>query len=595
MSEASQSTPSPVAAKSAVKPAKSSGLSKLLKPYRGLISCLVVLAALSNALGLVLPKLIESGIDRFTQGHLVLPDFLVPYLFCTLVILVLSYLQGLMQTLASERVARDLRQELSAKISERSYLEIQTLGPAKLLTHLTSDIDAIKYFVSQAIPSLVSSVLLIVGASALLLNIHWRLGLAVLATLPLIAWVFFTVMRNVRPLFQKSQEAIDGLNRVISGSIFGAALIRVLNAQARERQQFASVNARARDNGLAILRQFSGLIPYVSFIAQLGSLIILLLGGHYVIAGSLTLGQFTAFNSYLAMLVFPIIMIGFMSNLIARASASHKRIAGLLAAVRTPEGPVKSKLRGEIELQAVSVHLGNKPVLKQVSFSLPAGSRTALLGPTAAGKTTLLYLIAGLLPPDTGLIAIDGFGLDDYDKQSLHSQLGMVFQDSALFSLSLRENIAFNQEVSEADLQKALATAELTAFVASLPAGLETQVSERGLSLSGGQKQRLMLARALALNPRVLLLDDFTARVDAVTEVKILNNLAQNYPDLTLLSVTQKIASVQSYDRILLLMEGELLASGSHTELMATSADYMQIYQSQQSTQVYDLRSESNS
>lgn len=571
---------------------RSSGLFSLLHPYRGLIALLIALAALSNGLGLVLPKLIETGIDAFMQGQFSLMGFSGPYLALAVGIFVLSYLQSLVQTAASERVARDLRETLAERISERSYLEVQGLGPSKLLTHLTSDIDAIKFFVSQAIPSMVSSGLLIVGASALLLSIHWRLGLAVLATLPVIAWIFFSVLRKVRPLFQKSQEAIDGLNRVISESILGAALIRVLNAQARERSSFAEVNARARDNGLVILRQFSGLIPFVTFVANLGSLIILLLGGYYVIDKTLSLGEFTAFNSYLAMLIFPIIMIGFMSNLIARASASHRRIEALLASKAPAEGALSVNLRGELGCESVSVKLGNKPVLKNVSFSLPAGSRTAVLGPTAAGKSTLLYLLSGLLLPDTGTIRIDGVDIAEYDKKSLHSQLGIVFQDSALFNLTVRENIAFNQQVSEADFNRALETAELTSFVAGLPMGLETIVSERGLSLSGGQKQRIMLARALALNPRVLLLDDFTARVDAVTEQKILTNLARNYPELTLLSVTQKISSVTAFDNILLLMEGELLASGSHAELMASSPEYVQIHQSQQSTQVYELRTE---
>ncbi|HEY9842652.1 MAG TPA: ABC transporter ATP-binding protein, partial [Candidatus Obscuribacterales bacterium] len=173
-------------------------------------------------------------------------------------------------------------------------------------------------------------------------------------------------------------------------------------------------------------------------------------------------------------------------------------------------------------------------------------------------------------------------------KEALHRQVGFVFQDSALFNMSLRENIAFNQEVSAADLEKALATSELSAFVSGLPQGLETIVSERGLSLSGGQKQRIILARALALNPRILLLDDFTARVDTLTERRILANIAANYPDLTLISVTQKIAAVEPYEQILLLMEGELLASGTHAGLMSSSPEYVQIYQSQRSTQVYE-------
>ena len=188
-------------------------------------------------------------------------------------------------------------------------------------------------------------------------------------------------------------------------------------------------------------------------------------------------------------------------------------------------------------------------------------------------------------------MTFDDQPLSDYDKEALHRQVGFVFQDSILFNLTLRENIAFSTAVPQQDMDKAIATAELHDFVATLPQGLETVVSERGTSLSGGQKQRVMLARALALNPKVLLLDDFTARVDANTEQAILRNIHQNYPGITLISVTQKIASVENYDQIVLLMEGEVLATGTHERLMETSPEYVQIYESQRDTNVYEVHS----
>jgi ATP-binding cassette subfamily B protein len=222
--------------------------------------------------------------------------------------------------------------------------------------------------------------------------------------------------------------------------------------------------------------------------------------------------------------------------------------------------------------------------MKEVSFEVKAGTKTAIIGPTAAGKTQLLYVLTGLVKPDAGMVAYDGRAMETYNPESLYRQVGFVFQDSIVFSMSVRENIAFSESVSEADVQKAIDTAELHDFIETLPQGLETVVSERGTSLSGGQKQRLMLARALALNPKVLLLDDFTARVDTETERRILANLEKNYPDLTLISVTQKVATVEAYDQILVLMEGELLASGTHAELLHSSPEYVQIVESQRST-----------
>jgi ATP-binding cassette subfamily B protein len=223
-----------------------------------------------------------------------------------------------------------------------------------------------------------------------------------------------------------------------------------------------------------------------------------------------------------------------------------------------------------------------------VCLDIGTGTKTAILGPTAAGKTQLLYLLIGLINPKSGTVEYDGKNINSYDRESLHKQVGFVFQDSIIFNMSLRENIAFNTEVSEENLKKAIDTAELGDFIASLPDGLNTIVSERGASLSGGQKQRVMLARALALNPKILLLDDFTARVDANTEKKILENVEKNYPGLTLISVTQKVASVEHYDQIVLLMEGEVVATGVHTRLLRTSPEYAQIYSSQQSTSHYE-------
>ncbi|MEO8820555.1 MAG: ABC transporter ATP-binding protein, partial [Ginsengibacter sp.] len=194
------------------------------------------------------------------------------------------------------------------------------------------------------------------------------------------------------------------------------------------------------------------------------------------------------------------------------------------------------------------------------------------------------YLLTTLIKPNEGQIFYDDVNVNEYNRDSLLSQIGLVFQDSIIFNLSLRENIAFNSEVTESDLQKAIETAELDGFIKTLPEGLDTIVSERGSSLSGGQKQRIMLARALAINPKILLLDDFTARVDTITEEKIFQNVKQNYPGITLLSVTQKINPVKDYDQIIVIMEGELIAQGKHDFLMQNSPEYVQIYQSQKST-----------
>ncbi|GGF26575.1 ABC transporter ATP-binding protein [Youhaiella tibetensis] len=563
----------------------------LLRPYWPWIAGLVLLTIGANSLNLVGPRIIAAAIDGIGSSNLSLSRVVIEFSALAAGIFVLAYGQAVFQTFTSERVARDLRTRLVGKIASQDFAYVQRTSPARLLTNLTSDVDAIKSFVSQAIASIVSSFFLIVGASTLLLLLNWRLALVVLCVVPVIAVTFYYVLGRVRKLFRKSQEAIDWLNRVINESILGSSLIRLLNSQAVEYDKFLAANGQAMSIGMSILRLFAALIPVITFCTNLATLAIVALGGHFVISGAMTLGDFTAFNAYLSILIFPILVIGFMSNVVAQATASYDRIVGVLEA---PEpraaGTLVTEISGDVAATGLTVRYGQHVVLDDVSLVAPAGTRTAVIGPTAAGKTQLLFAITGLITPEAGTVTYDGVPIEAYDKQSLHQQVGLVFQDSVMFNLTLRENIAFSKTVDDASLAKAIATAELHDFIATLPLGLDTVISERGTSLSGGQKQRIMLARALALDPKVLLLDDFTARVDARTERRILANVRANYPGITLISVTQKIAPVEDFDQIVLLMEGKLLASGTHRDLLASSPEYVQIYSSQQSTQDYELQ-----
>jgi ATP-binding cassette subfamily B protein len=562
----------------------------LLKPYSGLIVILIIMALLGSAINMLIPKIIAHGIDSFTANQYNLRSVILQFVIASISIFVFTFLQNIIQTYASERVGKDMRTRLSDKISRQSYTFVLKSNPSKLLTNLTSDIDSIKMFVSMAFVTIISSVFVIIGTSVLLLLINWKLALAVISIVPVIGGAFFFVLKKVRVLFKRGREVIDALNKIINESIMGSALIRVLNSQQPESMRFLESNLESRNLGLSILRLFATLIPVIMFVSNMAIVTILALGGHFVVAGTMSLGNFAAFNSYLLLLIFPILMIGFMSNIIAQASASYARINIVLdAPAEKEEGKINSKIRGDIAMKDVSLFYGDKPILKNISFSIKAGSKTAIIGPTAAGKSQLLYLLTNLISPDSGTIEFDGINKDEYTKEMFHSQIGFVFQDSVIFNMSLRENIAFNDKVTNESLEKAIETSELNDFIESLPQKLNTVVSERGTSLSGGQKQRIMLARALAVNPRVLLLDDFTSRVDKKTENKILCNLQANYPDLTLISVTQKIAPVRHFEKIILLMEGEVIATGTHKELKESSPEYIQIYSSQRSTHHYEL------
>ncbi|MEJ2596274.1 MAG: ABC transporter ATP-binding protein [bacterium] len=566
------------------------GLFSVLTPYIGIVIILIILALAGSGVNLLIPKIIARAIDSYSAGSFEPRSVITEFLAAAFGIFIFTFLQGILQTLTAERVARDLRNKLADKISRQSFSYILKSNPAKFLTNLTSDMDAVKMFVSQAFVNIISSLFVIIGASVLLIMINWKLALAVLVIVPVIATTFFIVFRKVRVIFRKSREVIDALNRIINESILGSALIRVLNSQQPESQKFLEKNIESKELGLSIVRIFSVLVPFIMFVSNLAIVTILALGGHFVVNDSLTLGNFAAFNSYLVMLIFPVMMIGFMSNIIASATASYERIKQVLDEVPPKEsGTLSPDISGNIKLKKVHLSYGDRPVLKNITFSVNAGSKTAIIGPTAAGKSQLLYLISNLVPPSSGSVELDGNSIESYARAAFHKQIGIVFQDSIMFNMSIRDNIAFNDEVTEESIGKAIETAELADFIESLPEKRDTIVTERGTSLSGGQKQRIMLARALALDPRILLLDDFTSRVDRQTENKILCNLENNYPNLTLLSVTQKIAPVKHFDQIILLMEGEIIAAGKHKDLLEHSPEYMQIYSSQKSTQHYEL------
>ncbi len=572
----------------AQKPKRKAHVFSLLKTYWKSVTLLSIAALLANVLALVVPKYISTGIDSYTDGVTITTTYYIEFILITTGIFLFTYVQGLFQTYLGEKATYDIRNNLAHKISQLSYKQIEDKTHAQILTNFTSDAEAVKLFLSFAVGIAVASIVTVIGAAGLLVSINWKLALAVLAIVPLIGVLFGVIFSKLGPLFKKSQEIIDGFNTIISETIGGSAIIRVLNSGNTELKRFTKQNNTARDTSMTILTYFSYLIPMIGAVASIATLIILVLGGKFVIGGIMSLGDFTAFNSYVFILIFPIIMLGFISSTISRAQESYIRIQDLMDMEEEKDaGTIEREITGDIELRDITLSYDTKSILERVSCVLKAKTKTAILGPTASGKTQLIQVLIGLTTPTSGEVLYDNIPLSTYTKDSIYTQIACVFQDSVMFNMSIRENIGFSKTVDDVSLEKAIQTAELYDFVHTLPKGLDTDISERGTSLSGGQKQRIMLARALATNPRVLFLDDFTARVDAVTEKKILANIEKNYPDITLVSVTQKIKSVEHFDKIILLMDGEILAQGTHEELSHTSTEYAQIMESQKSTETY--------
>lgn len=564
---------------------KQSDLFAFLGNYRSKLAILCFLVFASGSLSLMIPRIIAAALDDFTQGKFVFLNFSLLFAAITLLIFLISVGQNTLSAYLSEKIAFDLRQKIVQNIAHQSLSFINMINPSTIFTNITSDVDAVKGVVAQAIPILFSSVLLIAGSMMILFTMNWQIALGVASIIAVLMLMFKVIFGKSGQLFKKVQESLDQLNKVINESILASALIRVVNSQYEEIKKFDQAASETQKVNLKILAFFAALIPLINFLANTAVLMVVYFGGEKVITGSLSIGTFTAFFNYISILILPVIMTGFISNMVVRASTSYQRILKILhAPIQPGTGKIIQDFRKFIEFKNVSLVVNEKYLLKNISFTLQIGKKTALIGPTGAGKTLLLYLLSGLLKPTGGEILIDNNPLSSFDQNFLRNHIAVVFQDSIIFNDSIRENISFGQQIPEQKIKKAIQTSALEDFIKKLSHGLDHMITERGSSLSGGQKQRISLARALVLEPQLLLLDDFTSRVDIHTEKVIFAHLQKNYPDLTLLAVSQKISSVKDFDHLILLMEGELLAEGKHEELLEKCFEYRQIFSSQQTT-----------
>ncbi len=561
---------------------KKPSLISFLKNFRGLIFVVIALSFVVNGLTLVLPRINSRAIDSLASQTYNRDDFLLILAVVATLTLVLGLLQTIIGNITAEKIAAELRRQVIEKVSRQTFNYVNQVTTARLLTNLTVDVDAVKNFINQGLVIAFAAVVQLVGSAILLLTINWKLAIPVLISIPILVVAFGFIFKNIQKYFSMAQVVIDKLNRVINESIVGSALVRVLRAQRSENIKFQAASQEAKGIGEKIITGFAGLVPIINIVVNASFLVVLGYGGLQIIDQTLSAGDFAAFFSYIFIFIGPVILIGFLASSVQRAFVTYTRIKEVIDAEEPKNlGTIRKELKGEIELKKVSLTIGAKSILDDISFKIKAKTRVGIIGPTAAGKTQIFYLITGLIAPTSGEIDLDGTPVNKYDADSLYSQVGMVFQDSMIFNSSIRDNVGFRGEVPEEQIWKAIETAELKTFVESLPEKLDTLISERGASLSGGQKQRLTLARALALNPKVLLLDDFTARVDINTERKILDNLSKNYPNITIIAITQKIESVKDFDNVILIMEGELIATGTHTEMLAKSLEYQQIFNSQ--------------
>lgn len=531
---------------------------------------------------------IEALTQVSTTANSDLVRAMVAILVFAVVLAIFAFIQSFNAERISQNVAFDFRSELFAKIQRLSFSYHDRNQTGQLMIRATDDVEKVRLFLGQGLVISLQSVVLLTAAIIVLWFTNHALTLVVLPILPLAFIVFFVFGMITQPLFIQVQRRISALNTVLQENLAG---LKVVKAFAREPQEQVRFEASATDLlawQLRVSRIFSFLFPVIFLIANLGQAAVLYFGGRQIIEGSLTIGEWQKFSLYLAFVFFPMGQLGFIINLMSQANASAERIFEILDTENEvqdkPGAKMLGAVRGDVSFENVTFRYfkGGEPVLSEVSFSAKPGQTIALLGATGSGKTTIINLIPRFYDVSAGRVLIDGSDVRDVTLESLRANIGIVLQETTLFAGTIRENIAFGK--SDAGMDEIVAAAQAAAaheFIMDFPHGYDTPVGERGSTLSGGQKQRIAIARALLLNPRILILDDSTSSVDLATEYRIQQALDTLMKGRTSFVIAQRISTVVNADQILVLEKGRIVARGTHEELLDSSEIYAEIYSSQ--------------
>ena len=499
-----------------------------------------------------------------------------------------TFLQGMLSARTAQGVAYDLRNQLYTKIQSLSFSYHDKAQTGQLLTRATSDVEMMHHFIGMGFIQFLTAILMMIGSITLLFVTDWQLALIMLVLVPLTFGVFGFFASKARPLFTKIQQRVAEINTVLQENLVGVRVVKAFAREPYEHARYTQANQNLFDLNLVVGRMFAAAMPLIFLIANLALLAVYWIGGYQAIAGDISVGRIVAFANYMMMAFFPMLMLGMIMAMISRAGASAERVFEILDAqsevAEKPEAVKLASIQGRVAFERVNFRYfgGGELVLNDVSFTAEPGQTVALLGATGSGKSTIINLIPRFYDATEGRVTIDGHDVRGVTLDSLRQQTGIVLQETTLFSGTIRENIAFGRpEASLDEIITAAKAAEAHDFIASFPEGYDTPVGERGTTLSGGQKQRIAIARALLLDPRILILDDATSSVDYETEYRIQQALERLMKGRTSFVIAQRVATVLNADQILVLERGEIAARGTHEELLRESSIYAEIYYSQ--------------
>ncbi len=563
-----------------------------LSKYRVTLFWGAITVLFNNGLWVLWPQVVRRAVDDLNHNGITHQKLLI---FAAL-LAGLALGKGVFQFLTrwlvigvSREIEYDLRNDMFRHLESLSYSYYQKNRTGDIMARATNDLNAVRMLLGPAIMYTANTLVFTAVALVFMWHISHKLTLYAFAPLPIASVVVQYIGRRIHERFEKIQAQFSDISARAQENFSGARVVRAYAQEEAEIALFETSNQEYVTRSLPLARLTGMLWPTLELLLGFALVLVLWLGGREVLLRHISLGDFVAFNTYIMMLTWPIIALGWVINLFQRGTASMGRINEILVeraeitdAEAAPDLKSITTLRGEIEFRHLDFSYDGVPVLKDVNLTIPAGSSLAIVGPTGTGKTTLVNLLPRIYDTRPGSLLIDGCPIREYPLETLRQNIGFVPQETFLFSDSVRENIAFGVETSTDDqVQRAAAAANIAVDIEGFPEGYETMVGERGITLSGGQKQRSAIARAIIRDPRILVLDDALSSVDTYTEETILNHLREVMRDRTTIFISHRVSTVRNADRIAVLHEGRVVELGTHEELIARNGYYTDLYNKQ--------------
>ncbi|MGI8855168.1 MAG: ABC transporter ATP-binding protein [Thermomicrobiales bacterium] len=560
---------------------------RYLRPYRrqaiSSYAALIIAILLQLAVPLLVRQIINSAITAGDRRFLTIAALGI--VVVTLAQSTFMYTRSYWLQYLAERVAYDVRNDMYQHLERLSFSYYDTAQTGQLLSRATEDVNNIRRFFMFGLRMAAQSGLLLLGVMVIMLRLNWQLALLALSTIPFLLWVTLWFSISIRPLFLRAQTQFGVAMTALQENLAGVRVVRAFAREEFEVAKFERETTALYNRQMDAARRWTFVFPLMSFITGLGTAAIIAFGGAAAIRNDLQIGTLLAFYLYLNMLAEPVRNVGWIVNNVARAQASAERVFEVLdkkpQIITPPDAHRPESVRGHVVLDNVQFAYtqSGRDVLRGVSIDAPPGSVTALLGATGSGKSSIIQLLPRFYDVTAGAIRVDGVDVREWDLAMLRKNVGLVLQETFLFSVSIRENIAYgNADATDAEVVAAAQAAQAHDFIAALPSGYDTHLGERGVNLSGGQKQRLAIARALLLNPRILILDDATSSVDMETEYEIQRALHVLMAGRTTFIIAQRLSSVRSADQICVLSEGQIVERGTHAELLPLGGLYTELH-----------------